>query len=336
MVALNLNRIFIIAEVGSVHDGSIGNALKLIELAKYVGADAVKFQTHISEAESLPNAPEPSYFKSEPRYEYFKRTAFRFEQWAELKKKAEELVIEFLSSPFSIEAVDILETLGVNYYKVPSGEITNLPLLEVVAKTNKPILLSSGMSSWNELDDAVQLIKEYNSRLIVMQCTSAYPCPYEKVGLNILKEIEDRYKLPVGFSDHTLSIYASIAAVAYGARVIEKHLTYSRYMYGSDARHSLEPFEFKQMVEGIRAVEDMLDNPVNKDEIGEFEEMKNVFQKSIVAAQEIPANVVLNKDMLAYKKPGTGIAPSKVYEIVGRKTLKAIRKDDIISPDMLI
>jgi N,N'-diacetyllegionaminate synthase len=245
---------FIIAEIGSVHDGSLGNALYLIDAAAACGVDAVKFQTHIAEAETLPNAPMPPYFKGEPRFEYFKRTGFTLEQWQQLKKRCDEHGVMFLSSPFSEAAVDLLESVGVEQYKIPSGEVTNLPMLEKIAQLNKPVLLSSGMSSWSELDLAVKTIRQYHDKLTVLQCTTEYPCSYEHVGLNVMLEIRGRYSLPVGLSDHTLTPYATFAAVTLGASVIERHFTFSRKMYGSDARHSLEPDDMADLVRGVRAI----------------------------------------------------------------------------------
>lgn len=204
---------FIIAEIGSVHDGSFGNALKLVELASECGANCIKFQTHIAEAETLKDAPMPPFFKGEPRYEYFKRTGFSLKQWKELKAKCGELEIDFLSSPFSIEAVELLEKVEVKRYKVPSGEVTNLPLLEVVAETKKPVLLSSGMSTWEELNEAIATIQKVHNDITVLQCTSEYPCTYENVGLNVMLEMKERYNLPVGLSDHTLTNYSAFTAM---------------------------------------------------------------------------------------------------------------------------
>ena len=181
--------VFVIAEVGSVHDGSLGNALCLIDAAADCGVDAVKFQTHIPEAETLPDAPMPSYFKGEPRFEYFKRTGFTVEQWRRLKQRCDERGILFLSSPFSEQAVDLLESVGVEQYKIPSGEVTNLPMLGKIAQLKKPVLLSSGMSSWPELDHAVETVREHHNDLTVLQCTSEYPCSYERVGLNVMLEM---------------------------------------------------------------------------------------------------------------------------------------------------
>ena len=213
------NKTFIIAEIGSTHDGSIGNAKCAVDVVAECGADAVKFQTHISEAETLRNAPMPSYFKGEPRYEYFQRTGFDHDQWIEIKAYVEEKGLTFLSSPFSTEAVDLLESIGMERYKIPSGEVTNLPYLDRIAQTGKPVILSSGMSPWGELDEAVATVTEYHNNLTILQCTTEYPCPPEHVGLNVLLEMKDRWRLPVGFSDHTLTNAAALAAVTMGATI---------------------------------------------------------------------------------------------------------------------
>ncbi len=324
-----MSRTLIIAEIGSVHDGNFDSAKQLIELAQECGADVVKFQTHIAAAETLRDAPMPPYFKGEPRYEYFERTGFTLEQWKELKAHSDKTGIEFLSSPFSLEAVDLLEQVGVKRYKIPSGEISNIPLLEHVAQTRKQVILSSGMSSWEELDEAVKTIQAVHNDIVILQCTTEYPCPYEEVGLNIMTEMHDRYHLPVGFSDHTLTIFAPLAAVTQGATVIEKHLTSSRSLYGSDAKHSLEPGEFKQMVEGIRAVDVMKTTPLIKDS-ARYAEMKVIFEKSIVAAKDIAAGTVLTKEHLAYKKPGSGTPARQYREFVGKKITRDIKADEFL------
>lgn len=323
-------KVLVIAEVGSVHDGSFGNAKHLIETAAECGADAVKFQTHIAEAETLRDAPMPPYFHGEPRYEYFKRTAFSLEQWRVLKAHCEANRIEFMSSPFSIEAVELLESVGAARYKIPSGEVTNLPMLEVIARTGKPVLLSSGMSLWEELDRAVQVFHQHGNPLTVLQCTSEYPCPYEQVGLNVMLEMRERYRVRVGLSDHTLTPLAAFAAVTLGASVIEKHLTFSRRMFGSDAWHSLEPPEFADMVRGIRAIEAILKNPVNKNVIERFQVMKETFEKSLVSLTDIPAGATLTRQMIGIKKPGTGLPARRLDEVLGRRTMRAIPADQVI------
>lgn len=313
----------LIAEIGSVHDGSFGNACNLIEAAAECGATAVKFQTHIAEAETLPSAPMPAYFKGEPRMEYFRRTAFTEPQYRELAVVAAAAGVQFLSSPFSLEAVDLLERLGMPLYKVPSGEVTNLPLLERLAATGKPVLLSSGMSDWRELDAAVAVLRS-GGPLTVMQCSSLYPCPPEKVGLNVMREMGERYGLPVGLSDHTLGPAAAVAAAALGAVVIEKHFTFSRLMYGSDARHSMEPGEFRALAGALREVSAMLGGPVDKADASAYAGMKVTFEKSIVLARDLPAGAKLTRADLAFKKPGDGI-PAAEHALVAGQTLAAPR-----------
>lgn len=311
----------IIAEIGSVHDGSLGNACELVKLAAACGADVAKFQTHIAEAETLPNAPAPAYFQGEPRWEYFRRTAFTSDQWRHIKAVCEDVGIEFLSSPFSEAAVELLESVGVASYKIPSGEVTNLPLLEKVASTAKPVYLSSGMSNWEELDAAVKILRG-GGPLCVMQCTSAYPCPPERAGINIISEMARRYGLPVGFSDHVDGFAAAFAAAAMGATVIEKHLTFSRHMYGSDAANAMEPEDFSRFCQGLREVWRMVNHPVDKDNLSEVREMKRIFEKSIVTARKVKAGTVLCSDDLTYKKPGDGIPAARFRDIIGRRTVR--------------
>jgi len=329
-------RVCLIAEIGMNHNGSMEDARKLIDAAVKAGADTVKFQLHIAEAETLPNAPMPPYFNLEPRYQYFKRTAFNFRQWSQLKKHCERKGAEFLVSPFSVEAVRILEKLKIKRYKIPSGEVTNLAMLEAIAKTKKPILLSSGMSSWKELDQAVRTIKKYNNKLTLLQCTSSYPLAYKEVGLNIMLEMKKRYNLPVGLSDHTMSPFSAFAAVTLGASIIEKHFALSRKMYGSDAKHSLEPVEFSYLAEGVRAIEKILSSPVDKDQIArQMQGMKRIFQKSIVSVVDIPKGTKLNPSMLGIKKPGTGLSPSKFEEVVGRRVARDVPKDTVLKEEDL-
>ncbi len=317
---------YIIAEIGSVHDGSFGNALKLIEAASRCGADAVKFQTHIPEAETLRDAPSPGYFSAEPRFEYFRRTGFSIDQWQELSVHCEKQGVGFLSSPFSLEAVDLLERVDVAAYKIPSGEVTNLPLLDCVAATGKPVYLSSGMSDWKELDTAVATLRK-GGPITVLQCTSAYPCPDERVGLNVLAEMARRWNLPVGLSDHTNGIAAGIAAAALGASVIEKHFTFSRLMYGSDAANATEPEDFRLFCASVKGVAAMLANPVDKDDLTAYREMKRVFEKSIVTARPVRAGCTLAREDLAFKKPGDGISASRWRELVGRAVTKDMPAD---------
>ena len=331
---MDLNKRKIIAELGMTHDGSLGQAKAMIIAAAECGVDAVKLQTHISEAETIRNAPEPPYFKAENRYDYFKRTAFNMEQWRELKECAGENHVEFISSPFSIEAIDFLMELGIDCFKVPSGEITNIPYLIHLAEAKVPVIVSSGMSSLSELDECMEIFLKRGCNVALMQCTSEYPCDPKHVGLNIIDLFKEKYPgVPLGFSDHTSGEWAAIAAFERGAHLIEKHFTLSKKMYGPDAKMSMEPEEMKQLSESIKNLQTALDNPVSKEDAAAFSEMKTIFQKSIVAVKDIPEGTEISADMIGYKKPGTGI-PTKYYrDIIGKKTKKDLHFDDIINFD---
>ena len=281
-----MSAVNVIAEVGMTHDGSLGHAIRMAEVAAECGVDAVKFQLHDAEAETTRDAPSPPYFKHETRWEYFERTAFTDEQWGTLKRRARPPASSSSARRSRLEAVERLERIGVARYKIGSGEVTNLELVRAAAATGKPVLLTSGMSSWAELDAAVAAAGD---QVTVLQCTSQYPTPPERVGLNVLAELRERYGKPVGFSDHTLGNYAAFAAVTLGATVVEKHFTLSRDLYGADARFATEPLEFEELVDGIRELETMLANPVDKDDLEPYGEMKQVFEKSVVTTQEIPA-----------------------------------------------
>lgn len=325
----------IIAEIGNTHEGSVGLAKCFIRAAADCGVDAVKFQTHIFEAESLPNAPQPPYFNEESRKDYFERTAFDLDQHIALRQCAEEHGLEFISSPFSCEAVELLERAGMKTYKVPSGEVTNVALLEEIAATGKAVLLSSGMSSWGELDAAVHALQDGGAGdITLLQCSSVYPCPPDNVGLNVLAEMRARYGLPVGLSDHTLGFYASLAAVAGGATVIERHFTLSRQMYGSDAKHSLEPGGLKWLVDEIRDLESAMQHPVDKDDLAlELAQMKTTFEKSIVACGDIEKGSTITRSMLAFKKPGDGLAPARYRDIVGRTAARDIQANEKLTEE---
>lgn len=317
----------IIAEIGSVHDGDINKALALVKSASNSGADVIKFQMHIADEETLIDAPSPSYFKKEKRFDYFKRTAFTLKNWKRIKKFCEKLGKEFLCSPFSEKAVDQLEILKVKKYKVPSGELTNISLLEKLKKTKKHIILSTGMSSWNEIDIAVRILKKNFS---ILQCSSIYPCPSEKVGINVIQELKKKYNCPVGFSDHTLGFSASFAAASNGATIIEKHFTLSRKMYGSDAKNSMEPREFSFLVKNIKEIWKIMNNPVDKNNLNEYKDMKRVFEKSVVASRDLKANSIIKKKDILFKKPGTGIRAINYKSLIGKKLIKDIKKNSLL------
>lgn len=323
----------IVAEIGSTHDGSVGIARNSITVAASCGATAVKFQTHLAAAETTRGAPAPPFFNRESRFEYFERTGFAAPVWRELLAHAHEAGVAFVASPFSIEAVALLEDVGIDAYKIPSGEVTNLPLLREVARTEHPVMLSSGMSTWAELDRAVEALAAARDRLTVLQCTTMYPCPPERVGLNVLDQLRRRYGVAVGLSDHTVTNHAAFAAVALGADVVEKHFTLSKHLYGSDAAHSTEPEQFRELVAGIRAIERMRAAPVDKDAIDDLREMRRVFQKSIVAVIDIPEGEVLAERMLGIKKPGTGFSPDRLPDLIGRRTRRFIAADTVLTAE---
>jgi len=331
-----MNNTYIIAEIGNTHEGSVGLAKKFIRTAAECGVDAVKFQTHIFEAESLPNAPNPPYFKDETRKQYFERTAFNLEQYITLKEFAEnECGVDFFSSPFSIEAVNLLLNAGIKTFKIPSGEVSNIPMLEYLADKADWVILSSGMSSWEELDLAVSVLKS-KCKLTVLQCTSEYPCLPESTGLNVMLEIKERYGVEVGFSDHTLGVGVPVAAVVLGAKLIEKHFTLSKLMYGSDAKNSTEPLEFRQLVQDIRSVELALSHKIDKDEkVKSLKEMKMIFEKSIVSSKDLKKGDIITLADLAFKKPGNGIPAANYNMVVGKELNCDIRKETPILFAML-
>lgn len=321
--------VHIVAEIGMTHDGSFGLAKKLIESAADSGADIVKLQWHIAEEETVADAPAPPYFSAEPRYEYFKRTEFSEDQFQSLSKFCKTLGVQSCVSVFSIESARRAVKAGFNILKIPSGEVTNLPLMEYLGTLKLPILLSSGMSTWAELDAAVGCLSNIQD-LVILQCSSKYPTTAEHVGLNVLSEIKERYNRTIGLSDHTLSAASAVAAVCFGARVIEKHFTLSKLLYGPDARFSLEPDEFKQLVSDTKFVFQILNSPIEKDSISQYLNMKKVFQKSIVAKHQIHKGQLITMDDLAFKKPGDGICASKFRDLIGSVASKDYSADEFL------
>ncbi len=332
------DRCFIIGEVAQSHDGSLGCAHAFIEAIAKAGADAVKFQTHIAAAESTPAEPWRVKFSRQDasRYDYWKRMEFSEEQWHGLKEHAEERGLYFLSSPFSVEAVELLSRVGVAAWKVASGEVNNLEMFERMAATGLPFLLSTGMSRIAEIDEAVALLKKRGLEFVLMQCTSAYPCPPEKVGLNLLNYFRERYGCYVGLSDHSGVIYPGLAAATLGISVLEVHVAFSREMFGPDVPASLTTAELKQLVEGVRYIEQMRAHPVDKDALAtEAEPLRQLFMKSVVARIDIPEGVRLTREHLAAKKPGTGIPAAKMHQLLGRRVRRAIPADTLLREDDL-
>jgi N-acetylneuraminate synthase len=332
----NPSDILIVGEVAQAHDGSLGMAHAFIDAIAEAGADAVKFQTHIADAESTPSEPWRIKFSRQDatRYDYWKRMEFTEDEWRGLFEHAQERGLIFLSSPFSFEAVELLERVGVPLWKVGAGEISNYPMLEKIAKTKKPVMLSSGMSSFEELDVAVDIVRENGSPVAVLQCTTAYPCPPEKIGLNVMQELRGRYDCPVGLSDHSGKIYSGLAAASLGADILEVHITFSRQCFGPDVPASITTDELKQLVEGVRFIEKMLANPIDKNAIAaDMTELKNIFGKSVVAANDLQKGKILEIEDLTLRKPGTGIPAQEIKTLVGRKLKRAVTKYEMFSTD---
>jgi N-acetylneuraminate synthase len=327
-------RALVIGEVAQSHDGSLGMAHAFIDAIAGAGAHAVKFQTHIAAAESTAAEPWRVRFspRDETRYQYWQRMEFTEDEWRGLKTHADQRGIAFLSSPFSLEAVELLERLGVPAWKVASGESNNTPMLDRMLETRRPILLSSGMSPLAETDAAVARVQARGVPLAVLQCTSSYPCTPDKVGLNLLPVFRERYGCAVGLSDHSGTIYPGLAAAAIGLDVLEVHVTFSREMFGPDVPASVTTGELRQLVDGIRFIEQMLANPVDKDKAAaELAPMRSLFTKSIVARVDLAAGTVLSDVHLALKKPGTGLPSSRMSDVIGRRLVRAIRADDQIA-----
>lgn len=325
---------FIVGEVAQSHDGSVGMAHAFIDAIASAGADAVKFQTHIAAAESTPQEPWRVRFspQDDSRYDYWRRMEFTEAQWLALKRHAEARGLVFLSSPFSNEAVDLLARIGMAAWKVASGEVANSLLLERMLATGAPILLSTGMSPVEEIDTAVALVKRAGRPLAVLQATTAYPCPPERVGVNILAFYRERYGCPVGLSDHSATIYAGLAAVALGCDIVEVHVALSREMFGPDVLASLTTAELRQLVDGARFIERMRANPVDKDALArELSPLRGVFAKSVVARVDLPAGTMLRPEHLTVKKPGTGIPAAEMGRVVGHRLARAVAGDQLLT-----
>lgn len=324
---------FIIGEVGNAHDGSLGLAHCFIDAIAKAGADAVKFQTHIADAESSADEPFRVKFSLQDasRFDYWKRLEFTRDQWRGLADHARERGLLFLSSPFSVEAADVLIDCGVPAWKVASGELSNLPLLERLAGTGLPLLLSTGMSDMNEVDGAVAVARERGVPFAVLQCTTSYPCPPELVGLGMLDTFRGRYQCPVGLSDHSGTIFPSLAAVSAGCDLLEVHVTLSREMFGPDVAASVTTVELAEIVRGVRFIERMLVSRPSKDDLArEFAPLRAIFTKSVAAARDLAPGHVLTFGDLAFRKPGSGVPAASRDAIVGKRVVRPVGRGAII------
>ncbi len=330
------NSCFVIGEVGQTHDGSLGTAHAFIDAIADTGAHAIKFQTHIADAESTPGEPWRVKFspQDETRYSYWKRMEFSAEQWKGLKDHADDRGLVFLSSPFSYEAVDLLSSIGIPAWKVASGEVNNIPMLEMMSKTKLPVILSSGMSSFEELDLAVETVQKYDVPLAVLQCTTAYPCPLNKIGLNLIPLLYERYNCVVGLSDHSGLTYPGIAAVALGASILEVHVTLSKEMFGPDVPASLTTEQLRNLVEGCQMIKEVIAHPVDKDHVAvEMQPLRDLFTKSIVTKEGLEEGTILEPSHLSLKKPGSGIPAKKLDEVIGCRLTRPVLANHILSSE---
>jgi N-acetylneuraminate synthase len=331
---------FIIAEAGVNHNGDVNLAKKLVDAAAAAGTDVIKFQTFTAEAIVTRNAEKAPYQKEvtgtgESQYDMLKKLELSEEAHRELKKYAEKRGIIFLSTPYDNASIDFLAELGVAALKVSSADITNLPLLAHTASRKLPVILSTGMATLEEIRDALETLRKNGCKdTALLHCVFNYPARVEDVNLRVMATLEKTFGLPVGYSDHTTGIEVSLAAVALGARIIEKHFTLDRKLPGPDHRASLEPAELKEMVAGIRNIEKATGSPVKRISAAE-EENRLVCRRSIVAAKDIPEGAVITGDMLAFKRPGTGISPKYLRKIVGTKTLRNVKRDELLTWDIV-
>lgn len=323
----------IIAEIAQAHEGSLGIAHSYIDALADAGVDAVKFQTHIADAESSPYESFRIKFSYEDntRYDYWRRMEFTAEQWLGLKKHCEDRGVEFISSPFSCAAVDLLEKIGVQRYKIASGEVNNLLMLHRIGQTRKPVILSSGMSNMAELERAVGFLQSFASPLSVLQCTTAYPTPPEQWGLHMIKILRQKFGVPVGFSDHSADMAACLAAAALGAEILEFHAVFDRRMFGPDSKASLTIDEIRDLVKGVRNIEKSLRADYDKNDTAHFESLKAMFGKSLCVNKNLSAGHIITVEDLESKKPAKqGIDAADFLKVVGMKLNKNLNRWDFI------
>ena len=328
------NKVLIIAEAGVNHNGSLDLAKKLVEIAKECGADIVKFQTArldslVSKTALMADYQKKNTGVNESQKEMLSKLLLDYDEFVELAEYCQKVGIMFLSTPFDIESIHFLNALQ-DIWKIPSGEITNYPYLVEIGKTGKKVILSTGMAEFEEIQGAIDVLKENGTTdITILHCTTDYPAPAQDVNLNVIKTMKKTFGYPVGYSDHTQGIEVDFAAVALGASIIEKHFTLDRNLPGPDHKASLEPNELKAMVEGIRKVELAVGN--SKKKLSEAE-IKNrlVARKSIIAKKYIKAGEVFTEDNITTKRPGTGINPMRWNEVLGTRAIRDFEEDELI------
>lgn len=327
---------FIIAEIAQAHDGSLGILHSYIDVLAKAGVDAIKFQTHIAEAESSEYEPFRVNFSYEDktRYDYWERMGFSLAQWKEIKAHCDEVGVEFMSSPFSNAAVDLLEEVGVKRYKIGSGEVNNLLMLEKISRTGKDIILSSGMSSFSEIRESIDFLKERGIETSILQCTTAYPTKPQEWGFSVMDELKERFGLVTGFSDHSGDVYACLAAAARGAEILEFHAVFDKRMFGPDAPASMDIDEIAFMVKGVRQICESLEHKIDKNDNSKFDTLKGIFEKSLALNKDLNEGHILCFDDLEAKKPkGYGIDASQYESIIGKPLNKKLKKWDFLKKE---
>ena len=325
---------YLIAEVAQAHDGSLGTAHAFIDAAADAGADAIKYQTHIADAESTLDEPFRVKFskQDDTRLDYWRRMEFTQEQWAGLAAHAAERGLHFLSSAFSLEAVALLRRLDVPVWKIASGEVRTRGMVAAICADAKPVLLSTGMSPWADIDAAVLQIREAGSPVAVLQCVSRYPTPLTEIGLNVMDDMRARYGCPVGLSDHSGQPWPALTAIARGAAVVELHLTLSERMFGPDVPSSLTVDQFRMVSDMRDAVATMDAHGADKDHVAEdLADMRAMFERSLAPKRNLIAGTIVTEDMLVAKKPATGIPENDIGAVVGRKLVRDVPSDRLIS-----
>ena len=326
--------VYIIAEAGVNHNGDINLAYQLVDAAKAAGVDCIKFQTFKSENLVSHTAQKAEYQKAatgdSSQQDMLKQLELSFGEFVSLKEYCDRKGIFFLSTPFDFESIEFLNSIEMPFWKIPSGEVTNYPYLVALAKTGKPVVMSTGMCEMQEIEDAIAVLRENGaSDIKLLHCNTEYPTPYEDVNLKAMKTLRDAFGVEVGYSDHTKGIEVPIAAVAMGAAVIEKHFTLDRNMEGPDHKASLEPQELKQMVDSIRHIEAALGSGDKKPSPSEKKNMA-VARKSIVAAARIKAGDILTEENITVKRPGNGICPMRWKEVLGTRAVRDFEEDELI------
>lgn len=322
-----------IAEIGQAHNGSYAKLLEYIDAVAKTGVKAIKFQTHIAEAESSIYEPFRVKFSDDAtRFDYWKRMEFTQQQWIEIGERCKKLGLLFISSPFSNKAVDVLEKAGVEQYKIGSGEVTNFLLLKKVIATAKPIIISSGMSSLAELDATVSFLKKNKASFSILQCTTSYPTQPKDYGLNVIGVLKERYKVTIGFSDHSADIATGIAAVTLGAEILEFHVVFSKEDFGPDVTSSLTMEETTALIDSVERISEAIENPIDKSDNSRFTDLKNIFEKSLAVNKDLTAGHILSFDDLEGKKPkGYGLDASTFEAVIGRKLTRNMKQWDFLN-----